>query len=81
MIFTLFIRVLWALEGQATYSQKTFRETGKLRRIEKIAPPNLMFSSRRSLGLHALDFLLTFSSMEKVRAMRLELNKTSFLKD
>ncbi len=64
----------WALEGQASYPQKIYRETGKLRRIEKITPPNLMFSSRRSLCLHALDFLLTFSSMEKVRAMRLEQN-------
>jgi len=63
------------LEGQASYPQKTFREMGKLRRIEKITPPNLMFSSRRGLGLHALDFLLTFLSMEKVRAMRLEQSK------
>ncbi|WP_282124904.1 hypothetical protein [Marinifilum flexuosum] len=68
----------WVLEVQAAYPQKIFREMGKLRRIEKITPPNLIFSSRRSLYLHALpeaSGLFTFSSMEKVKAMRLEQSK------
>jgi len=42
IIYTLSGRNLWLLEGQTAYPQKTFRETGKLRRIEKITPPNLM---------------------------------------
>ena len=65
----------WALEGQTAYAQKAFRKTGKLRRIEKITPPHLKLSSRSNLSLHALDFLLTFLSMEKVRAFRLEEKK------
>ena len=60
------------LEGQASYAQKTFRKKGKLRTCSKITPPHLKFSSRSSLCLHVLDSLLTFSSMEKVRAFRLE---------
>ncbi len=50
----------------------TFSKTEKLRTCLKITPPHLKFSSMRGLGLHALDSLLTFSAMEKVRAFRLE---------
>ncbi|MCY1633652.1 hypothetical protein [Marinifilum sp. D737] len=65
----------WALEGQAAYVQKTFRKTGKLRTCSKIIPPHLKFSNISSLILRALpeaSGLFTFSSMEKVKAMRLE---------
>ncbi|WP_218186256.1 hypothetical protein, partial [Marinifilum fragile] len=45
--------------------RKLLERRGSFELCSKITPPHLKFSSISSLTLHALDFLPTFSSMEK----------------
>jgi hypothetical protein len=56
--------------------RRIFSKTEKLRTGSKITPLHLNSSSKNSLAGCALDFLSTFSSMEKVEAMRLEIKKS-----